>query len=88
VKGSAGVAALMPQGRCDVGGASEAVQADHEVAQRGHDLRAGACTDAGQVLGEGHVADPVQTVLDLPVPADPRAELIGAALCGPRSVIV
>ncbi len=56
------------------------MQADHEVARRGHDLRTGAGTDPGQVLGEGHVADPVQGVLDLPVLADPRSELIGPGL--------
>src|SRR4051795_2899008 len=70
----------MSQRGGDVGGAAEAVQADCEVAQGGHDLRAGSDADLGQVLGEGDVADPVQAVLDLPVPADPGGELVGAGL--------
>ena len=41
---------------------------------------AGAGADLGQVLGEGHIADPVQGVLDLPVPADPGGELVGSGL--------
>jgi hypothetical protein len=46
-----------------------AEQADNEVAQAGHDLRAGAGTQLGGVLGEGHVADVVEAVLDRPVPS-------------------
>jgi hypothetical protein len=45
-----------------------------EVAQGGHDLRAGGGADGGAVLVEGDVADPVQLVLDAPVPADPAGE--------------
>ena len=67
----------------DVGGAGEAVQADHEVAQRGHDLRAGAGADLGSVFVVGDVADPVEPVLDLPVAADPRGEFGGLAWCVP-----
>lgn len=52
------------------------------VAQRCHDLRGSAGADLGQVLGEGDIADPVQAVLDLPVPADPGGELGGAGLVG------
>jgi len=36
----------------------------------------------GQVLGEGHVTDPVQPVLDAPVPAQRISELSGGALRG------
>ena len=70
----------MSQGGGDVGGAGEAVQADRQVAQGGHDLWAGAGADLGEVFGEGDVADRVQGVLDLPVPADPDGELGGANL--------
>ena len=35
-------------------------RADGEVAQAGHDLWTGAGAQPGGVLGEGHVADPVQ----------------------------
>jgi hypothetical protein len=41
--------------------------ADDEVAQASHDLRAGPGPDLGGVLGEGHVADVVQAVLDRPM---------------------
>jgi hypothetical protein len=42
----------------------------------------GAGADLGQVLAEGHVPDPVQAVLDLPVPADPPGKLVGSGLVG------
>ena len=56
------------------------MQADREVAQGGHDLRSGAFPDLGQVLAEGHVPHPVQSILDLPVPADPGGEFVGPGL--------
>jgi hypothetical protein len=49
----------------DVDRSCAAEQADDEVAQAGHDLRPGAGTQLGGVLGEGDVADVVQAVLDL-----------------------
>src|SRR4029079_19694224 len=45
-----------------------------------HDLWGGTGADLGLVFGEGHIADPVQPVLDLPVPADPGGEFGGAGL--------
>lgn len=56
------------------------MQADHQVPDRGHDLRAAPDVDLRQVLGEGHIAHPVQAVLDLPVPPDPGGELVGSGL--------
>ncbi len=70
----------MSEGLGDVGGAREPVQADRQVPQRGHDLRGCAGVDPGQVLGVGDIADPVQAVLDLPVPPDPGGELLGTGL--------
>jgi len=53
-----------------------------EVAQGCHDL--GSCTgaDLGMVFGEGHIAHPVQAVLDLPWAAEPGGELGGPRLVG------
>ena len=45
-----------------------------KVAQACHDLRGGAGPDPGGVLGEGHIPDVVQAVLDRPVPADEVGE--------------
>ena len=51
------------------------MEADGEVAEGGHDLWAVTGPDLGMVLGEGHVADPVQPVLYGPVPTDRVGEL-------------
>jgi hypothetical protein len=53
VKGPKGVAGVMAECLGDVGGAGEAVQADHESAPGGHDLWGGTGSDAGQVLTKG-----------------------------------
>lgn len=58
----------------------ESVEADCEVAERGHDLCAVAGSDLGVVLGEGHVADPVWPVFYGPVPADRVGELGGGGV--------
>lgn len=59
----------MAQGLCDVVVAVESEQAECGVAEGGHDLRSAAGAGLGVVLGVGDVADPVQSVLDRPVPA-------------------
>ena len=41
----------------------EAVEADGEVAERGHDLWTVTGPDLGVVLGESHVAYPVERVV-------------------------
>src|SRR5262249_34110936 len=51
----------------DVGYAGEAQQADRRIAKRAAHLWPSATTDTAAVLAKGHVADPVQTVLDGPV---------------------
>lgn len=58
------------------------MQADREVPQCGQDLRPAAGVDPGGVLAEGDVTDPVQAVLDLPVPAQPCRELVGVSPVG------
>ena len=47
-------------GAGDVAGASQAVTADREVSQGGHDRGPVAGADLGKVLAEGDIADPVQ----------------------------
>ena len=72
------MAADVAAGGGDVGCAVEPVQADGEVAQGGHHGGTGAGADLGVVLGDDDVADPVQPILDVPVPADRAVELVGA----------
>jgi hypothetical protein len=74
------VAADVAAGGGDVGCAGESVQADGEIAQSAHYGGTGAGADLGMILGEDDVADPVQAVLDAPVPADRLGEVIGADL--------
>src|SRR5512132_1962366 len=73
-EGSAWVAGVVAEGRGKVDRPGPAEGADDQVAQAGHDLRAGPGAQLGGVLGKRHVADVVQTVLDLPVPADEVSE--------------
>lgn len=44
-----------------------------------------AGADLGQVLGEHNVADPVQAVLDMPVPADDLGEAVGGDVVEPEA---
>jgi hypothetical protein len=60
----------------------QAEQADGEVAQAGHHSGAAAGADAGGVFANGHVADPVEFVLHVPVPADVAGQLGGLGLRG------
>jgi len=64
----------------DVGGAVTAVDADGEVAEGRHDRWSVAGADLGRVLAQGHVADPMQLVLDVPVCADDVGDLVRADL--------
>ena len=64
-------------GKADRPGPAE--RADHQVAQAGHDLRAGPGPDLGAVLGKGHIPHIVQAVLDRPMPTDEVGEPPGLA---------
>src|SRR3712207_8126505 len=69
-----GVVAEGAVGGGDVGAATQPDDVDGGVAQGGHDLRTGAGAHAGVVFTLGHVADPVQAVLDRPVGTDPGGQ--------------
>ena len=62
-------ASAVAERRGDVTGTGEAEEGDGQVADRGHHLRAGAFADAGAVLVEGHIPDPMETILDRPMAA-------------------
>ncbi|WP_217631248.1 transposase [Modestobacter sp. DSM 44400] len=68
--------AAVAVGGGDVVSSVEPEQVDHEVAERGEVLRCVVGSDLGGVLTSGHIADPVQAVLDRPLPAD-----VGRQLC-------
>jgi hypothetical protein len=53
-------------------------EVEGEMPDGGHVSGAAALADARLVVGEGDVEDPVQTVLDRPVPADRRGGGAGA----------
>ena len=57
-----------------------------QVAQGGHGAGCGPGPHPGGVLGEGHVADPVQGVLDPPVPTEQVGRCAGLAWVKVRSV--
>ena len=68
---------MVAQGGGDAGSSGQPQDGDGQVAQAGHDLRAGRGADLGVVLVEVNVADPVQPVLDPPV-----ARMIAASWAG------
>jgi hypothetical protein len=76
------VAACPAQPGSDVGRTRMPQQADRQVAQRCHHAGRVAGADLGAVLVEGHVADPVQPVLDLPLAADQCQQPGGVGLVG------
>jgi hypothetical protein len=63
-QGSAWVTGVLAEGGSEVDRPGAAERADGEVAQARHDLRASPGAQLGGVLGEGHVADVVQAVLE------------------------
>jgi hypothetical protein len=67
-QGPGGVAGVVAQRGGEVARPGPAEHADDQVAQAGHDVRAGAGADLGAVLGEGDIADVVHR-LDRPVAA-------------------
>ena len=58
----------------------QADEADGQVAQGGHDLGAVTGAQLVAVRVEDHVPDPVEAVLDSPVPADLGGDLLGLGL--------
>jgi site-specific recombinase XerD len=80
LKWSVGLSGVVAEGCGDVGGPGQAQDGDREVAQAGHDSGAVAGADLGAVLVVGHVADPVQAVLDGPVAAQDVGEFGGVGL--------
>ena len=71
---------MVAQGGGDAGSSGQPQDGDGQVAQAGHDLRAGRSADLGVVLVEVNVADPVQAVLDTPLAADDGGELAWVTL--------
>jgi len=70
-KWSPWVTAVVAQRGGEVDRPGPAEHAYDEVAQAGHDLRSGPGAELGAILGEGHIADPVQAVLDALVARQP-----------------
>ena len=58
----------------------QAVEADGEVTERGHDLWAVTGPELGVVLSEGHVPYPVEPVFYGPVPTDSVGQLGGGGV--------
>jgi hypothetical protein len=74
------VAAVVAQRGGEVDQPGPAERADDQVAQAGHDLRAGPGPDLGGVLGKGYILHVVQAVFDRLVPTDEVGEPSGAGL--------
>lgn len=66
---------ILSQSGRDVGLAREAEEVDRGVAEGGQVLRGGAVTDSAVVFAISGVADPVQTILDVPMASPPVQEL-------------
>ena len=64
----------MAVGGGDVRVAVQAQDADGQASQRCHHAGCVSCPDQRLVLLVGHVADPVELVLDVPVAADPGGQ--------------
>ena len=61
----------------------KADEADGQVSQRGHDLRAVSSAQLVVLLVKDHVTDPVKPVLDFPVPTNPGPDDLGLGLVHP-----
>ena len=70
-----GLVADASEGGGDLGVTGLADQADGEVTESGHDAGAGAGSGLGGVFVEGDVSDPVDFVLDRPMPPDVGGEV-------------
>jgi hypothetical protein len=74
---------VAPLRRCAVA----AVEAVGEVAEGGYDVGGASGVDLGVVFTVGDVLDPVEPVLDSPVPADVGGELFRGCFVGGSEVI-
>src|SRR4029453_13261671 len=79
-QGSVWVMGVLAEGGGEGGWSGAAQRADGQVAQAGHDLRAGPGARLGGRLGEGDVAELMQAVLDRPVAPQEVGEPSGAGL--------
>jgi hypothetical protein len=70
----------MAQRGGEVDGPGAAQRLDHQIAQAGHDLRAGSGAHPRAVLSEGHIPHVVQAAFDRPVPTDEVGQPAGAGL--------
>jgi hypothetical protein len=86
-EGPGRVAGVVAEGGSEVDRPGPAERADGEVAQAGHDVRAGTGPDLRAVLSEEDIADPVPAVLDRPVPRRRSASRAGLAWAKVRLVI-
>lgn len=80
IQGQAGTGGEVAQGAGDVGGPTQAQQADDEIAQAGHDAGAVAGADLRAIFIKGDIADPVGAVFDTPVAAVELEQLLGGCL--------
>jgi len=64
----------------DLDAVGQSDEADGQVAQGGHDLGAVSGAQLVVVLVEDHVSDPVEPVLDSPVPLDPGGDGLGLGI--------
>jgi len=70
----------MPQSGRDVRCAGETEHADRQIPKRGHHLGACSLAHLRAILVEGDVANPVEAVLDRPVPTNDFEPLAGGCL--------
>lgn len=74
-------AAQVTRGRSDALGADETQQADRDVADAGHGLRAVALANLTAIFVVGHVAHVVEAVFDFPVSTIELQQSCGICLC-------
>ena len=67
-KRAMGFGSIIAQGLGNVRLMGQAQEADRQVPQGGHDPRGGFRADLGPIFVKGHIPDPVQAILDGPVP--------------------
>ncbi len=76
VKGEMRFGGIIAQGLGQVRLVGQAQEADRQVPEGGHDLWGGVRADLGAVFVKGHIPDPVQAVLDGPMPPAPLQQVL------------